>query len=151
MTDSAQAVHPVPGAAEDDRADRMPSRLLPGVLLGELDSGASEQAYLLTHPDGRHFQVAGALYHLASLLDGQRGTNTIAAELSERIGRPVTAEEVETIVDRKLAPLGIIVPDGPPMLGFEMGDGTPFGTPPPVAPDAALGIMARLPLVPARV
>jgi hypothetical protein len=151
MTDSSQAVQSIPGGPEANGADRMPCRLLPGVLLGKLDSGASEQAYLLTHPDGRHFQVAGALYHLASLLDGQRGTTAIAAELSERIGRRVTAEEVETIVDRKLAPLGIIVPDGPPMLGFEMGGDAALGTPPPVAPDAALGIMARLPLVPGRV
>jgi hypothetical protein len=150
MTDSSQAVQPVPGAAEDDRADRMPSRLLPGVRLGELDSGASQQAYLLTLPDGRNFQVAGALYHLASLLDGQRSTSTIAAELSERIGRRVTAEEVETIVDRKLAPLGILMPDGLPMPGFEMGGAVAFEPPPSVAPDAALGIMGRLPLVPAR-
>src|SRR5215208_7498792 len=145
MTDSSQAVQSV---AEDDGADRMPSRLLPGVQLGELDSGASQQAYLLTLPDGRHFQVAGAVYHLASLLDGQRSTTAIAAGLSERIGRRVTAEEVETIVDRKLAPLGILMPDGPPMPGFGMGGDIAFEAPPPVAPDAALGIMGRLPLLP---
>jgi hypothetical protein len=151
MTDSSQAVQPLPGADPEIRSDRPPSRLLPGVRLGELDSGASQQAYLLTMPDGRHFQVAGALYHLASLLDGERDTTTVAAELSQRIGRRVTAEEVETIVEQKLAPLGILVPPGLPTFGFEMGAGGAFGAPPPVAPDAALGIMGRLPLVPGRI
>jgi len=57
-------------------------RLLPGVELGELDSGSTEQAYLLTLPDGRNFQLARPLYHLASLLDGERTTAEVAAELS---------------------------------------------------------------------
>ncbi len=152
MTDGSRAVQPAEASADGAQPERVVPRLLPGLHLGELDSGATEQAYLLTLPDGRNFQLAGALYHLTCLLDGERDTVEIAAALSQRIGRRVTAEEVETIVDRKLAPLGILAPRGLPELalgsGLEMGFG--FGAPPAPAPDAALGILGRLPLVPAR-
>lgn len=45
-------------------------RLLPGAVLGELDASTTRQTYLLSLPDGRNFQLAGPLYHLATLLDG---------------------------------------------------------------------------------
>ncbi|HLI28793.1 MAG TPA: hypothetical protein VKZ60_17140 [Chloroflexota bacterium] len=114
-------------------------RLLPGVRLTELDSGASQQMYLLRLPNGRHFQLAGPLYHLVSLLDGQRTPAAIAVELGARLGRPITAEEVATIIDRKLAPLGILATADAPER------------PPAPTVDSALGVVARLPVVPARV
>jgi hypothetical protein len=123
-------------------------RLLPGVVLGELDTSSTRQAYLLTLPDGRHFQLAAPLYHLAMLLDGTRTAAEVAAELSTRIGREVTVAEVETVIARKLAPLGILVTDGmPPGPGV---DGWASGGDAPPAPDAALGVLAGLPVVPDR-
>src|SRR5581483_1919457 len=85
-------------------------RLLPGVELAELDSGSTEQAYLLTLPNGRNYQVARPLYCLASLLDGERTTAEVAAALSEQVGRPISPDEVHEIVEQKLAPLGILAP-----------------------------------------
>jgi hypothetical protein len=138
-------------------------RLLPGVELGELDSGSTEQAYLLTLPDGRNFQVARPLYYLASLVDGERTTDDIAIALSSHIGRPVSAEEVTAIVEQKLAPLGILAPpedaaswgfDGPIMGGPSFGGGfggfPGFGTPKAGGAEASLGIQGRLPVLPAR-
>jgi len=116
-------------------------RLLPGVLLTELDSGASEQMYLLRLPNGRNFQIAGPLYHLATLLDGQRTPATIAAELGARLGRTVTAEDVVTIIERKLVPLGILATDDEP---------APLPPPPAPTMDSPLGVLARLPVVPPR-
>jgi len=137
-------------------------RLLPGVELGELDSGSTEQAYLLTLPDGRNYQLARPLYHLASLLDGERTTDEVADALSSRIGRPISAEEVTTIVEQKLAPLGILAPpDDAVTWGFDAPFGAPsfggagfgggFGGFPSVGrADTSLGIMGRLPVLPAR-
>ena len=150
------------GTEEDARAQELAPQLLPGVELGKLDSGATRQTYLLTMPDGRNFQIAGALYHLASLLDGQRTNGEVADALSDRIGRPVTADEVCAIVESKLAPLGILVPAGglAPGTGFGMPMGGGFGggfggfgfdAPPSPGADASLGIVARLPVLPARV
>jgi hypothetical protein len=136
-------------------------RLVPGAVLGELDASTTRQMYLLSLPDGRNFQLAGPLYHLATLLDGERTHAEVAAALSERIGRPVSADEVYTIVETKLGPLGILAPagklsEGPaPFGGFGFGFGGGFGGAPwggaPPMPDAPLGIVGRVSLVPARV
>jgi hypothetical protein len=138
-------------------------RLLPGVELGELDSGSTEQAYLLTLPDGRNFQVARPLYHLASLLDGERTPAEVAAALSEHLGRPIGVDEVTAIVEQKLVPLGILAPpedaatwgfDGPlgaPAMGGPGFGGFPgFGGLSQGSADRSLGIMGRLPVLPAR-
>lgn len=119
-------------------------RLLPGATLSELDSGAREQTYLLSLPDGRNFQLAGALYHLAVLLDGERTHAEIAAALATRIGRPVAADDVAGIIDRKLAPLGVLAPPGMPTSAEPPAAGRPRA-------DAALGIFARLTVVPPRI
>ncbi len=145
MTDSPQATQPLPTAelAPDDPGGCVPT-LAPGVALNDLDTGASDQRYLLTLPDGRNFQLAAPLYHLASLLDGQRSHTETADALSSRIGRPISPSEVESIITRKLAPLGILASDGTPSSAAQA-----VGTA-PVAADAPLGILARLPVVPSR-
>jgi hypothetical protein len=142
-------------------------RLLPGVELGELDSGSTEQAYLLTLPDGRNYQLARPLYHLASLLDGERTVAEVADALSARIGRPISAAEVTTIVDQKLVPLGILAPPenaaswgldapfggggfGGAGFGGGFGGFPTLGGPGFGGADASLGIMGRLPVLPAR-
>jgi putative peptide zinc metalloprotease protein len=141
--------------------------LLPGIELGELDSGSTEQAYLLTLPDGRNYQLARPLYYLASLLDGERTPAEVAASLSVQIGRPISAEEVTTIVEQKLVPLGIIAPPddaaswgidspfgspsfGGPSFGGGFGGFPTLGGPGVGGAEASLGIMGRLPVLPAR-
>jgi putative peptide zinc metalloprotease protein len=148
MTDSPRATQPPAELAPDGPAQEVPGgsvpTLLPGVALDDLDTGANDQRYLLTLPDGRNFQLAAPLYHLASLLDGRRSHAETADALSDRIGRPVSASEVEAIITRKLAPLGILTTEAVPGFGpLAMGSL-------PAAPDAPLGILARLPLVPSR-
>lgn len=142
-------------------------RLLPGIELGELDSGSTEQAYLLTLPDGRNYQLARPLYHLASLLDGERTTAEVADALSTHLGRPISVDEVTAIVEQKLAPLGILAPPedaaswgfdgsfgasamGGPGLGGGFGGFPGFGGPGQGSADRSLGIMGRLPVLPAR-
>jgi hypothetical protein len=119
---------------------------MPGASLDKLDSSAVDQAYLLRLPNGRSFQLAGPLYHLTALLDGQRTYAEVAAALGDRIGRTVSADEVRSIVERKLTPLGILAPDLGPAPGPTFG---PPLDPAPRKPDAALGILGRVSLVPA--
>src|SRR5262249_25640954 len=113
MTDSPRAT---PELATDDLGGSVPT-LLPGVAFNDLDTGANHQRYLLTRPDGPNFQLAAPLSHLALLLDGRRSHAETADALSDRIGRPVSATEVEAIITRKLAPLGILTTEAIPSFG----------------------------------
>jgi putative peptide zinc metalloprotease protein len=138
--------------------------------LHELDSGTTDQAYLLTLPDGRNFQVAAAVYHLAELLDGRRTYAEVAADLTERVGRAVSADDVIQVIHGKLARFGVLGQHADPstgplaslLAGPMLGSTAPFpgpasaetasvagNVPPGPPPDAALGIFARMSLVPA--
>jgi hypothetical protein len=92
----------------------------------------------------------------------------VAEALSDRLGRPIAAEEVDTIVERKLAPLGILAPPddaaswggvgalgAPGFGGSSFGSGfggfAGFGGVSTDGAEASLGILGRLPVVPARV
>jgi putative peptide zinc metalloprotease protein len=163
MTSMAQTWGEAGGArAEDSRADELALRLMPGAEMHELDSSSTQQAYLLTLPDGRNFQLAAPLYHLASLLDGERTHAQVATALSDRLGRQLAPDDVAGIIDSKLWPLGILVSAGdygagPTFMpgafgGFGGGfGGGGFAPPEPAAgAEKALGINARMTVLPAR-
>ena len=87
-----------------------PPRLADGTeLLGQLkDSGFAEPPSLVRRADGQVMQLSRLIYLVASLLDGSRGPDVIAAKASAELGRTLSAGQVGYLLSAKLAPLGIV-------------------------------------------
>ncbi len=87
-----------------------PPRLASGTeLLGEFkDSGVTEPPSLVRRVDGQVIQLTRLVYLVASLLDGSRAPEVIAAKASAELGRTLSAEQVGYLIAAKLAPLGIV-------------------------------------------
>ncbi len=82
--------------------------LLEGTLVGP--AGPAGPAYVLVLPDGRRYRVSEPLYRLAELLRGRLSAEEIAARLSARLGRPLSAGEVTRLVEQRLVPYGAACP-----------------------------------------
>lgn len=95
-------------AARSRRA--LPPRLADGVeLLGEFeDSGFETPPHLARRADGQVIQLTELLHLVADAADGQRDEAAIAAAVSERFGRPVNADNVRFLIEKKLRPLGVL-------------------------------------------
>ena len=87
-----------------------PPRLARGTeLLGEFkNSGVTEPPSLVRRADGQVIQLSRLVYLVASLLDGSRGPDVIAAKASAELGRTLSADQVGYLMTAKLAPLGLI-------------------------------------------
>jgi putative peptide zinc metalloprotease protein len=57
-------------------------------------------------------QMPELLYLVAEQIDGQRDYGAIAEGVSEQLGRTVTAENAQTLVEEKLWPLGVLAGPG---------------------------------------
>jgi len=78
-------------------------------LLGEYrDSGFKEPPYLARRADGQVLQLPRLLYLVAENADGRRSCGQIAEAVTEQFGRGVSAANVQTLVDSKLRPLGVL-------------------------------------------
>jgi len=89
-------------------------KLADGVrLLGEYEgSGYTSPHYLARRKSGGVVQLTELLFLVADACDGRRTTDQIAAQVSERFGKQLTADNVETLLG-KLRPLGVVTePDG---------------------------------------
>jgi len=93
-----------------------PPRLAEGAeLLGEFrDSGDSQPPSLVRRPDGQVIQMSKLLYLTAAALDGHRDEDAIAGQVSQGLGKTLTAEQARYLITAKLAPLGILAVDGAP-------------------------------------
>jgi putative peptide zinc metalloprotease protein len=93
-----------------------PPRLANGTeLLGEFkNSGVTEPPSLVRRADGQVIQLSRLVYLVASLLDGSRGPDVIAAKASAELGRTLSAEQAGYLISAKLAPLGIVASAGAP-------------------------------------
>jgi putative peptide zinc metalloprotease protein len=80
-------------------------------------------------------QLPHLLYALAEQVDGRRGYDEIAERVSESIGRGVSGENVQFLVDKKLRPLGVLA----------QADGS---SPQPPKVDPLLALRFRAALVP---
>jgi putative peptide zinc metalloprotease protein len=126
-------------AAADQQAEVVP-QLAAGVeVLDEYQgSGLAEATYLVRRPGGQVVQISRLLYLVLDGIDGQRTAAEIAARVTLAFGRTVSATNVDYLLEKKLAPLGLIA--------TEPGDGqSEAGGPNP----ALLGLKLRLTLVPA--
>ena len=88
----------------------LPPRLAEGVeLIGEsAGSGYKEPPALARRGDGQVIQLTRLLYLVAKRCDGQRDEAAIADAVSEEFGRNVSADNVRTLVEDKLRPLGVL-------------------------------------------
>src|SRR5207248_1818231 len=104
------------GAMAVQTADpRSGPRLADGTeLIGEFEgSGFKEPPSLARRGDGQVIQLTPLLYSVAAKADGAHTLAEIATDVGHEIGRTVTADNVRTLVDAKLRPLGLVTaPDG---------------------------------------
>jgi putative peptide zinc metalloprotease protein len=112
-----------------------PPRLADGVeLLGEYaGSGFREPPGLARRADGCVLQLSRMAYLVAAAVDGRRGMAEIAERVSEECGRRLASRDVEFLLERKLAPAGVVAADGPAEV--------PPGGPAPLALTAKTGVV----------
>ena len=104
---------PEPPTAPTPRADAgrtAAPRLADGIeLVGEYkDSGFKEPPYIARRADGQVIQLPRLLYLVAEQVDGRRGVDEIAERVGQAYGRPVTSDNVQFLVEKKLRPLGVL-------------------------------------------
>lgn len=76
------------------------------------DSGFKEPHFIVRRADGKVVQISELLWMVASSIDGASDAERIAAEVSRRYDRKVSADNVEQLLE-KLRPMGIVaMPDG---------------------------------------
>lgn len=75
-------------------------------------SGFTEPKYIARRGDGQVVQLSRLLYLVASSVDGVRDAEAIAHRVSARFGREVSGENIRFLVEKKLQPLGVTVPEG---------------------------------------
>ena len=108
----------------------LPPRIADGVqLLGEYAGTGYEQAqYLARRPGGQLVQLSQLLHQVADECDGRRTLEQVAERVSEAYGKPVSPDNVRTLVDR-LRPLGVLaaadgtspeVQESDPLLGLKL-------------------------------
>ncbi len=93
----------------------LPPRLAEGVeMIGAAaGSGYKEPPALARRGDGQVIQLTPLLYMVAEACDGERDEAAIAEVVTERFGRIVSADNVTTLLNDKLRPLGVLAaPDG---------------------------------------
>jgi putative peptide zinc metalloprotease protein len=82
-------------------------------LLGEYEgSGFNEPHYLLRRADGQVIQLSRLLYLVVANLDRQESLGQVAQRVTEQVGRGLSAEQVNFLVEQKLRPLGILATAG---------------------------------------
>src|SRR5688572_5705602 len=95
-------------------ATRAPSGAVPRradavELLGEMEqSGFVDPPCLVRRGDGQTIQLTELLYRVLESIDGTRDLAGVAGDLSARIGRDATADDVAFLIDEKLRPLGLL-------------------------------------------
>ncbi|MET3810116.1 hypothetical protein [Arthrobacter sp. UYEF3] len=87
-----------------------PPVLADGVqLIGETKGSGYKQApSLVRRADGQTIQLTRLLYQVLEAVDGRRGLEEIAEHAGSRSGKPVSAANVQTLIDTQLLPLGLL-------------------------------------------
>src|SRR6476619_7979930 len=76
-------------------------------------SGYREAPALARRGDGQTFQLTPLLYLVLETVDGRRSLDEVAERVSAAYGRIVTPDNVRTLVDQQLRPMGLLTkPDG---------------------------------------
>jgi putative peptide zinc metalloprotease protein len=102
------AVHDAP-AREGTSSREVPSRAVGVTLIGELPgSGYKAAPSLVRRSDGQTVQLTRLLYLVLEAVDGARGYDEIADEVSGHAGRRLTADQARHLVEDKLRPIGLL-------------------------------------------
>src|SRR5690242_262314 len=72
-------------------------------------SGYRVAPHLVRRVDGQVIQLTPLLYALLSAMDGARSTDEVAATAGLDLGRDLHPEDVQTLIDDKLRPLGLVL------------------------------------------
>ncbi|MGY1741868.1 MULTISPECIES: hypothetical protein [unclassified Blastococcus] len=114
MTTSATPTPGGPGGAPAGTDGEVLVRAAGVELLGELPgSGYRRPPALARRGDGQVLQLTPLLHLLLAEVDGRRTVQELAAAVGAASGRLVRPEDVRTLVDRSLRPLGLLrTPDG---------------------------------------
>lgn len=104
-----QAGPPSSPALEAEHRPHVP-RLADGVqLIGESEgSGYREPPSLVRRADGQTLQLTPLLYLVLEAVDGIRGLPEIAEHASAGSGRLISTDNVRTLIDSQLLPLGLL-------------------------------------------
>jgi putative peptide zinc metalloprotease protein len=105
-------------------------------LIGEQEgSGYRNPPSLARRGDGQMIQLTPLLYQVVCLADGERDYEAIAQDMTRALERGVSADNVRTLVEDKLRPLGILA----------QADGS---SPPLEKPDPLLALRFRRAIIP---
>ena len=109
MLDTRQpAVADAKGACED----QMPPELAPGVeLVGEMPETGFQERQWLVMRNGQFVQLSELLYRVCEYCDGQRTLEQIAEAVSASTDWSLDASQIGLLIDKKLAPLGLVWTD----------------------------------------
>jgi putative peptide zinc metalloprotease protein len=100
-------------------------------------SGFKEPPSLVRRSDGQVIQLSELLYLVAKFSDGSRSYDDVAQEVSREYGKGVSGDNVRTLVEDKLRPLGVMT----------LEDGS---SPELKKPDPLLALKFRKQLIPER-
>ncbi|HET7736135.1 MAG TPA: hypothetical protein VFK52_09190 [Nocardioidaceae bacterium] len=102
--------------SDEGRLHEVPARADGVQLIGEMrGSGYRVPPALVRRADGQTLQLSPLLYLVLEGIDGRRDATEVAAVVSSRYGRRVSPENVLTLIDEKLRPLGLLLrADGAP-------------------------------------
>jgi putative peptide zinc metalloprotease protein len=90
-------------------AERPPVRADGVELIGEMKgSGYREAPALARRGDGQTLQLTPLLYLVLAEVDGQRECDEVAQRVSAAFGRTVSSDNVRTLVDGQLRPMGLL-------------------------------------------
>ncbi|MDX6495050.1 MAG: putative peptide zinc metalloprotease protein, partial [Gaiellales bacterium] len=82
-------------------------------LIGEFEgSGLKEPPLIARRADGQVIQLHQFLYTVAEQIDGRRDVSEIARRVTELIGRELSPDDLEYLIEEKLRPLGIVESPG---------------------------------------
>jgi putative peptide zinc metalloprotease protein len=76
-------------------------------------SAYTQDSFLARRPDGQVVQLSSLLYLLLESIDGKSSSTAIASRLSGSFGRPVSADNVDYLLETKFAPLGLLADSEP--------------------------------------
>jgi putative peptide zinc metalloprotease protein len=130
MTTTSAAAGRGDAGASPATASEVPVRADGVQLIGEMrGSGYREPPALVRRGDGQMLQLSPLLYAVLEAIDDRRSHAEIAEVVSTALGRSVSTENVATLVDAKLRPLGLLLrQDGSeptlkkarPLLGLQL-------------------------------
>ena len=97
-----------------ESAGRVPERAEGVELIGEYEAcGYRRPPALVRRGDGQVMQLTPLLYAALEAVDGRRTLAEVAEEVSQRVGKTVSADNARVLVDEKLVECGLVVcPDG---------------------------------------